>query len=41
MSMHKRIRGWILLIVAMLLLASLVSYGVQAVIQPRGYNYGR
>lgn len=41
MRINKRIRGWILLIATMLLLASLVGYGVQAVIQPRGYNYGR
>ena len=39
--MHKRIRGWILLIVVMLLLASLVGYSVSAVIQPRSYIYGR
>ncbi len=36
--MQKRIRNWALLILAMLLLASLVGYVVNAVIKPRGYN---
>jgi p-aminobenzoyl-glutamate transporter AbgT len=36
--MQKRIRNWVLMILAMLLVASLVGYVVNAVIQPRGYN---
>jgi len=36
---QKRIRGWVLLIVAMLLLASLIGYAVNAVIYPSGYRY--
>ncbi len=37
--MQKRIRNWVLLILAMLLLASLVGYTVKAVIQPHRYRY--
>lgn len=32
--MQKRIRNWVLLILAMLLLASLIGYAVNAIIQP-------